>query len=194
MLGSVLDVFRLRQAFNGVLAGRDVLDGLRKDAQFVDAVRRAVVTLPTDRQAPPDDPFGPTEPLAVQALRDRSVGLVLVDPAGVGHGVPVWWRLVRVEPAVRLLAAPALTVTPRPVIRRIVGTAYRRMAFHDPGAVSDRSVRLFGEQLGSRERISRFLRSAHAIVDSFVPEVQRPSGRSPCPSWRCGGATTASSR
>ena len=112
---------------------------------------------------------------------DRVSRLVLVDPAGVGNGVPVWWRLVRVEPVVRLLAAPALTVTPRPVIRRIVGTAYRRMAFHDPGAVSDRSVRLFVEQLGSRERISRFLRSAHDIVDSFVPEVQRPQRPIPVP-------------
>ena len=92
MLGSVLDVFRLRQAFNGVLAGRDVLDGLRKDTQFADAVRRAIVTLPTDRQAPPEDPFGSTEPLAVAALRERSVGLIASGGSGALASMVGVWR------------------------------------------------------------------------------------------------------
>jgi pimeloyl-ACP methyl ester carboxylesterase len=112
---------------------------------------------------------------------ERVSRLVLVDPAGVGHGVPMWWRLAHVEPAVRLAFGPALALTPRPVLARVIGTAYRRMAFHDPDAVSDRTVRLFSEQLSSRERISRFLRSAHDIVDSFVPEVQRPARPIPVP-------------
>jgi pimeloyl-ACP methyl ester carboxylesterase len=98
--------------------------------------------------------------------------LVLVDPAGVGQGVPSWWRLVRFEPVVRALSAVPLTLTPRPVLERLIGEAYRRMAFADPAHASERSVRLFAERLNSRERIHRFLRSAHDIVDGFERDVQ----------------------
>lgn len=98
--------------------------------------------------------------------------LVLVDPAGVGQGVPSWWRLVRFEPLVRLVSAVPLTLTPRPVLEFLIGEAYRRMAFADPSHVSDRSVRLFAERLNSRARIHRFLRNAHDVVDAFEGKVQ----------------------
>jgi len=107
--------------------------------------------------------------------------LVLVDPAGVGQGLPSWWRLVRFEPLVRLLSAVPLTLTPRPVLERLIGEAYRRMAFADPGNVSERSVRLFAERLNSRERIHGFLRNAHAVVDAFEREVQSIEGPLPVP-------------
>ena len=98
--------------------------------------------------------------------------LVLVDPAGVGQGVPSWWRLVRFEGAVRAVSAIPLTLMPRPMIEWVIGTAYRRITFSQPDRVSDRTVRLFAQQLNSRERIHRFLRNAHEIVDAFERDVQ----------------------
>ena len=98
--------------------------------------------------------------------------LVLVDPAGVGQGLPSWWRLVRFEPVVRMISAIPLELTPQPVIEWVIGEVYRRLAFADPRNVSERSVRLFAGQLNSRERIHHFLRSAHRIVDAFEREVQ----------------------
>jgi pimeloyl-ACP methyl ester carboxylesterase len=98
--------------------------------------------------------------------------LVLVDPAGVGQGVPSWWRLVRFEPLVRLLSAVPLALTPRPVLERVIAEAYRRMAFADPSHVSERSVRIFAQRLNSRERIHRFLRNAHDLVHAFETELQ----------------------
>jgi pimeloyl-ACP methyl ester carboxylesterase len=107
--------------------------------------------------------------------------LVLVDPAGVGQGVPSWWRLVRFEPLVRLLSAVPLTLTPRPVLERVIAEAYRRMAFADPDHANDRSVHLFAERLNSRERIHRFLRIAHDVVDAFEGEVQKLEEPLPVP-------------
>ncbi len=107
--------------------------------------------------------------------------LVLVDPAGVGQGVPSWWRLVRFEPLVRLASFVPLSLTPRPVLEHVIGEAYRRMAFADPGNVSERSVRLFAERLNSRARIHRFLRNAHDVVDAFEGEVQRIEAPLPVP-------------
>jgi pimeloyl-ACP methyl ester carboxylesterase len=107
--------------------------------------------------------------------------LVLVDPAGVGQGVPSWWRLIRFEPVVRLATAVPLTLTPRPVLEWMIGEAYRRMAFADPSHVSERSVRLFAQRLNSRERIHRFLRIAHDLVGAFESEVQRLERPLPVP-------------
>jgi pimeloyl-ACP methyl ester carboxylesterase len=107
--------------------------------------------------------------------------LVLVDPAGVGQGVPSWWRLVRFEPVVRALSFVPLTLTPRPVLERVIGEAYRRMAFADPSHVSEPSVRLFAERLNSRARIHRFLRNAHDVVDAFQGGVQRLEHPLPVP-------------
>jgi pimeloyl-ACP methyl ester carboxylesterase len=153
---------------------------LRIYAHVVEALCDAVA--PDDQVALVGNSVGGAVAMRVALDRpDRVSRLVLVDPAGVGHGVPIWWRLARFEAAVRVLATPALLATPRPVLERIVGQAYRRMAFHDPAAVSDRTVRMFSEQLGSRARIARFLRASRDIVDSFVPEVQRPQRPIPVP-------------
>ncbi len=107
--------------------------------------------------------------------------LVLVDPAGVGQGVPSWWRLVRFEPLVRLLSAVPLTLTPKPVLELVIGEVYRRLAFAEPSHVSERSVRMFAERLNSRERIHRFLRLAHQVVTSFEDDVQRLERPLPVP-------------
>ena len=107
--------------------------------------------------------------------------LVLVDPAGVGRGVPEWWQLVRAEPVVRVLASPLLAVAPRSAIREMVGLAYRHMAFADPGAVSDRSVRMLANLLDTREKLMRFLAIAHDVVTSFEAEVQACERQLHCP-------------
>jgi len=132
------------------------------------------------------DHVAPNEPVALVgnsvggavALRlaldrpERVSRLVLVDPAGVGRGVPEWWRLVGVEPVVRWLSAPFLAAAPRSLIEAVVGRAYREMAFSDSGAVSERAVRIFTHQFNTRERIAHFLDCAHDLVDSFEREVQ----------------------
>lgn len=111
--------------------------------------------------------------LRLAVLRpDLVSSLVLVDPAGVGQGVPMWWRLVHLEPLVRAVTAVPLTLTPRPILEKAIATAYRRMAFADPNSVSDRQLRIFAQRLNSRERLFRFLRNAHDVVDAFESEVQ----------------------
>ncbi len=68
MLGSVLDVFRLRQYFNVVTRARQVAAGTRDDAGFLLDVRRALLPLPFEDRAPRrvPSPFPPrrVEPLA----------------------------------------------------------------------------------------------------------------------------------
>jgi NTE family protein len=81
MLGPVLDVFRLRQYFDVVVRARDVFDGLRDDAGFLDDARRALVPLPVDRWPDPVSPFPPFEPPSTP-LTTRTVALLATGGSG----------------------------------------------------------------------------------------------------------------
>ncbi len=62
MLGPVLDVFRLRQYFDVVVRTRDLIEGIRDDARFLDDARRALVPLPFDAWPDPVSPFPSADP------------------------------------------------------------------------------------------------------------------------------------
>ena len=49
-LDSALDIFRVRQYFNVIVRARDVITAVRDDTAFLDAVRRGLVPLLSDRQ------------------------------------------------------------------------------------------------------------------------------------------------
>jgi len=83
MLGTALDVFRLRQYFNVITRTREVLDGVREDAGLLDDARRALVTLPFERREPLDEhPFPPLEPLRLPSLKGRRLALVATGGSG----------------------------------------------------------------------------------------------------------------
>jgi NTE family protein len=83
MLGSVLDIFRLRQYFNVITRTREVVEGVREDARLLDDARRAMVTLPFERREQRVlHPFPPVERLRVPALRGRRVALLATGGSG----------------------------------------------------------------------------------------------------------------
>jgi len=81
VLGAALDIFRVRQYFNLVVAARDVARAVRADARFLDTVRRGLVPLPTDRWLAPGRVFGPLDGAAPPPLAGR-VGVVATGGSG----------------------------------------------------------------------------------------------------------------
>jgi NTE family protein len=81
VLGSVLDVFRLRQYFDVVVRLRDVIEGVRDDASFLDDSRRALVPLPFDAWPDPVSPFPPVELPTTRAAQPR---IALLATGGSG--------------------------------------------------------------------------------------------------------------
>ena len=81
VLGSVLDVFRLRQYFDVVVRLRDVIEGVRDDAGFLNDARRALVPLPFDAWPDPVSPFPPVELPAMRAAQPR---IALLATGGSG--------------------------------------------------------------------------------------------------------------
>ncbi|HXX89551.1 MAG TPA: patatin-like phospholipase family protein [Acidimicrobiales bacterium] len=83
MLGTALDIFRLRQYFNVITRTREIVDGVREDAGLVNDARRALVPLPLERRRQPNlHPFPPTQPLRAADLKGRRLGLVVTGGSG----------------------------------------------------------------------------------------------------------------
>ena len=83
VLDAVLDVFRLRQYFDGAARLREVAEGTAHDLGFLSDVRRALVTLPTDRlPTGPVRPFPPLEPFRSPVVDGRRVGLIATGGSG----------------------------------------------------------------------------------------------------------------
>lgn len=90
---------------------------------------------------------------------------VPVAPAGFDH--PLWFRAIEGDRFVRLaLRAPL----PGPVLRSVVGEAYRQLAFarpRDPGAAV---VAAFTQHLATQRDVRRIL----ATGSRMLPELSRP--------------------
>jgi NTE family protein len=83
MLGTALDVFRLRQYFNVITQTREFVAGVRQDAGLLDDSRRALVTLPFERRQQVEvHPFPPVEALRIPDLKGRRLALMATGGSG----------------------------------------------------------------------------------------------------------------
>ena len=80
-LDRALDVFRVRQYFNVLARGRDLLAGVGQDLGFVDDVRRAMLPGTAARRQPTGSPFPPPGAPGVPPLPGR-VGVVSTGGSG----------------------------------------------------------------------------------------------------------------
>ena len=82
MLSAALDVFRLRQYFDVLARGREVLAGIGEDWGFLNDARRALVRLPGEGGRPVRSPFPPTDHLELPGLEGRRVALMATGGSG----------------------------------------------------------------------------------------------------------------
>jgi NTE family protein len=83
MLGTVLDVFRLRQYFNAITRARELVEGVHEDAGLLTDARRALVRLPFEhRESVELRPFPSVEPLRVASLRGKRLALMATGGSG----------------------------------------------------------------------------------------------------------------
>lgn len=82
MLDYLVDIQRVRQYFNHVLRGQQVLEAVRSDVGFLDQVRRGLLPLPVDRHPTPVDPFPSFRARPLPALADRRVAVVASGGSG----------------------------------------------------------------------------------------------------------------
>lgn len=91
--------------------------------------------------------------------------LVLVDCAGLGTGVPLWWRLVtaqlgRIPP----LVGPAARALPASLLERVVAQVYTTLVFHRPSAIDPECVRGYSSNYPSAAHLRHLFDLGHDVV------------------------------
>jgi pimeloyl-ACP methyl ester carboxylesterase len=102
--------------------------------------------------------------VALRAAEDAELPLAAVVPvAPAGFDMPVWFRLIEAHPLVRgILSAPV--PVPERVVRRMVGDAYRALAFARPRAVTAEVVASFTAHHRSRAAVNRMLDNGRRLL------------------------------
>lgn len=83
VLDGLLDAHRIRQYFNAITAARELAQGIRDDAAFLDGLRRVVLPLPGERRGTAErHPFAPLTHRRIARLEGRRVALLATGGSG----------------------------------------------------------------------------------------------------------------
>lgn len=85
MIGSLIDIFRLRQYFNAVTVSRELAAGAFADAGFLFDARRALLPLPFEGRGPAEkvaSPFPPRTVHPADGLSGRRIAIVATGGSG----------------------------------------------------------------------------------------------------------------
>ena len=101
------------------------------------------------------------------AERTELAGIVPVAPAGLD--MARWFVLLERDPLIRALLASPVPL-PGPLVRGVVGEAYRRFAFRHPGRLDRKISRTFAGHFRDRATV----RAIHATAQRLLPELRDP--------------------
>ena len=101
------------------------------------------------------------------AERADLAGIVPVAPAGLD--MARWFVLIERDPLIRGLLASPLPL-PGPLVRAVVGEAYKRFAFKNPRQVEPRVSRTFAGHFRDRATVRRI----HSTAQRLLPELKDP--------------------
>jgi pimeloyl-ACP methyl ester carboxylesterase len=101
------------------------------------------------------------------AERRELAGIVPVAPAGLD--MARWFVLLERDPLIRALLASPLPL-PGPLVRGVVGEAYRRFAFRRPGQLDSKISKTFASHFRDRDTV----RAIHATAQRLLPELRDP--------------------
>jgi len=82
VIGTLIDIQRVRQYFNLAARGRMLLETVRQDATFLDQARRGLLPLPFDDVEAPDNPFPAFERHPPGCVAGRRVAVVATGGSG----------------------------------------------------------------------------------------------------------------
>jgi pimeloyl-ACP methyl ester carboxylesterase len=92
-------------------------------------------------------------------------GVVPVAPAGLE--LPGWFDLVERDPIVRRLLQIPIPV-PAMLVRTLVGSAYRQLAFASPDVAQREVVQAFSAHHGSRARVAALLDNGRRLIPELA--------------------------
>ena len=88
-------------------------------------------------------------------------GVVPVAPAGLD--MARWFTLIEREPLLRAILAAPVPI-PAPILHRVVGEVYKRLAFHRPGAVEPLITSTFSAHFADRATTARLMATGRKLI------------------------------
>lgn len=94
----------------------------------------------------------------------RTARVVAVAPAGLGQGVPVWWRMLSGQLlSLRLLMA-GLEMVPAAIVEAVARQIYLRLVIHDPTTVDVETLERIAARYRSRRDLEDLYRHGKLLV------------------------------
>ncbi len=102
---------------------------------------------------------------------DRTDRVVTIAPAGLGVGVPIWWRAVSGRLLSLRLVLLALEVVPPALVKSVARQIFLRLVVHDPARINSATIR----ELGRRYRTRRDIEDLYQLGNLLVAELRSGS-------------------
>lgn len=94
----------------------------------------------------------------------RTDRVAVIAPAGMGVGVPIWWRMLSGQLLSLRLVLLALEVVPPALVESVSRQIFLRLVLHDPGRVDAATLREMGRRYRSRRDIEDLYQLGHLLV------------------------------
>ncbi|MGH7747908.1 MAG: alpha/beta fold hydrolase, partial [Candidatus Dormibacteria bacterium] len=87
-----------------------------------------------------------------------------IAPAGLGVGVPIWWRMLSGQLLSLRLVLLALEVVPPSLVESVARQIFLRLVVHDPSRIDAPTLRELGRRYRSRRDIEDLYQLGHRLV------------------------------
>lgn len=95
---------------------------------------------------------------------ERTERVVAIAPAGLGVGVPIWWRMLSGQLLSLRLVLMALEVVPPALVESVARQIFLRLVTHDPARIDRGTLRELGRRYRTRRDIEDLYQLGHRLV------------------------------
>jgi pimeloyl-ACP methyl ester carboxylesterase len=95
---------------------------------------------------------------------ERAERVVAIAPAGLGVGVPIWWRALSGQLLSLRMVLMALEVVPPPLVESVARQIFMRLVVHDPARIDRATLRELGRRYRTRRDVEDLYQLGHRLV------------------------------
>ena len=99
---------------------------------------------------------------------ERTGRVVAVAPAGLGQGVPVWWRMMSGQLLSLRLLMMGLEMVPTAVVEAVARQIYLHLVVHDPARIDAEALERLGARYRTRRDIEDLYRHGRLLVAELM--------------------------
>jgi pimeloyl-ACP methyl ester carboxylesterase len=99
---------------------------------------------------------------------ERTERVVAIAPAGLGVGVPIWWRMLSGQLLSLRFMMLALEVIPPSLVQSVARQIFLRLVVHDQARIDSATLRELGRRYRTRRDIEDLYQLGHLLVGELA--------------------------